>query len=175
MSYHLAMLSVMLISGRGLTISQIFKGGDKLRLPLLIAVGVCGGLLLWLLKPWILVNGELVVFTQSIGLTLQSWPFFIAYFVMFSPALEELYWRSYLGNSSLKPQLNDFWFAGYHIVVLAGVVQIAWLIIVFLVLAAAAWAWRQSNRLGGGLLPSFASHLASDASIILVSFFLIIS
>ena len=175
LSYHLAMLAVMLISGKGLPISQIFRGGDKLRLPLLTAAGACGGLLLWLLKPWILVNGELAVFTQSIGLTPQSWPFFLAYFLMFSPALEELYWRSYSGNSSLKPQLNDFWFAGYHIIVLAGKVQIAWLIIVFLVLAAAAWAWRQFNRVGGGLLPSFASHLAADTSIMLVSFFLIIN
>ncbi len=174
LSYHLAMLIVMIISGRGLSIEQIFRGGDKLRLPLLTAAGAFGGLLLWLLKPWILVNDEIAIFTQSIGLTAQTWPFFMAYFVICSPALEELYWRNYLGSLNLKPQINDFWFAGYHIIVLAGKIQTAWLIAVFLILTAAAWTWRQSNRLGEGLLPSFASHLAADASIILVSFFLII-
>jgi hypothetical protein len=174
LSYHLAMLVVMMISGRSLSIALIVRGGDKLRLPLLTAAGVIGGLLLWLLKPWILVNNELALFTQSIGLTAQTWPFFMAYFVIFSPALEELYWRNYLGSLNLKPHINDFWFAGYHIIVLAGKIQTAWLIAVFLILAAAAWTWRQSNRLGEGLLPSFASHLAADASIILVSFFLII-
>lgn len=121
-SYHLAMLLIMVVSGQGLPISQLWKGGDRLRFPLLIVAGASGGLLLWLLQSWVLVNGELAAFAQSIGLTQQSWPFFIVYFVLFTPALEELYWRSYLGNSTLKPQVNDFLFAGYHLIVLAGII-----------------------------------------------------
>jgi membrane protease YdiL (CAAX protease family) len=143
-------------------------------LPLLVGAGICSGLLIWLLKPWVLVNGELAAFTRSIGLTQQSWPFFIVYFVLASPALEELFWRNFLGSSEKSPVLNDFWFAGYHLIVLAGIVQIGWLSVIFLVLAAAAWVWRQSNRLGGGLLPSYVSHLTADISIILVSYFLIL-
>ncbi len=141
---------------------------------MLAAVGIGGGLLLWFLKPWVLLIGEIEVFTQSVGLTQQSWPLFITYFILVSPVLEEIYWRSYLGNPSTKPALNDFLFAGYHIIVLAGIVQVVWLVVIFLVLAAAAWIWRLANRLGGGLMSSFISHLAADISIILVSYFLVI-
>lgn len=172
--YHLAMLLIMAVSGKGLSLSQLWQGGDSLRLPLLTVAGAGGGLLLWLLQPWVLVNGQLGAFTQSIGLNQQSWPFFIVYFVLFTPALEELYWRGYLADSSLKPQVNDFLFAGYHLVVLGGIIQIGWLIIIFFLLAAAAWCWRQSNHLGAGLISSFISHLAADISVILVAYFLII-
>jgi len=171
--YHLVMLLIMFLSGKGLPFAQLWRGGDRLRLPLLTAAGVGGGLLLWLLQPWVLINGQLAVFTQSIGLTQQSWPFFMVYFVLVTPALEELYWRSYLGNSTLKPQLNDFLFAGYHLIVLAGIIQIGWLIVIFFLLAAAAWCWRQSNRLGGGLLSSFSSHLAADISVILAAYLIL--
>jgi membrane protease YdiL (CAAX protease family) len=173
-SYHLAMLLIMFVSWKGLPISRLCKGGDRLRLPLLTLAGAGGGILLWLFQPWVLVNGELAAFTQSVGLTKQSWPFFIVYFVLFTPALEELYWRSYLGNSNIKPQVNDFLFSGYHLIVLAGIIHISWLIFIFFLLAAAAWCWRQSNRLGGGLLSSLTSHLAADISVILAAYFLII-
>lgn len=171
--YHLAMLLMMLVSGQGLPFAQLWRGGDRLRLPLLTLAGASGGLLLWLLQPWVLVAGQLPVFTQSIGLNQESWPFFMVYFVLVTPALEELYWRSYLGNSTLKPQLNDFLFAGYHLIVLAGIIQIGWIITIFFLLAATAWCWRQSNRLGGGLLSSFSSHLAADISVILAAYLII--
>ncbi len=174
LSYHAAMLIVLFVSGKRSVISQLFRGGDGLRLPLLTLAGGLSGFLLWILQPWVLVNGELAAFTQSIGLTQQSWPFFIVYFVLVTPALEELYWSSYLGNSTLKPQLNDCLFAGYHLIVLGGIIQIGWLIIIFFLLATASWCWRQSNRLGGGLLSSFTSHLAADISIILAAYFLVI-
>jgi hypothetical protein len=174
LSYHLAMLAMILASSRTLAISHLFRGGDRLRLPILAAAGACGGLILWLLRPWVMVSGELAPFTQSIGLTQQSWPFFIAYFVLVSPALEELYWRSFLGSSRRSLELNDFLFSGYHLIVLTGIVQNIWLFVIFLVLTAAAWVWRQSNRSGGGLLPSLTSHLAADISIILVSYLMAI-
>ena len=174
LSYHLVMLAVISTSGKRLSIFQIFKGGDKIRLPLLAAVGIGGGLLLWFLKPWVLLTGEMKVFTQSLGLTQQSWPLFITYFILVSPALEEIYWRSFLGDPSTKLVLNDFLFSGYHMIVLAGIVQVAWLVVIFLVLAAAAWIWRLANRLGGGLMSSFISHLTADISIILVSYLLVI-
>ena len=173
LSYHLAMLVLILASGKALSFSGIFKGGDKIRTPLLAVTGIGTGLLLWFVKSWVLLPGETETFTKSLGLTQQSWLFFGLYFVLVNPALEEFFWRGYLGDLSKKPALNDILFAGYHLLVLAGIVQIFWLAVIFSALVAAAWIWRQANRLGGGMLSSFISHLTADTSVILVWLFFI--
>ncbi len=171
-SYHLLMLILILLSGDQVRLGRLFNSASRI-IPIAAgAVGVCGGILLFLLWPWLAVDPGLNPYLHSIGLNSASWPFFIAYFMLVNPWLEEYYWRGFLGSGQKHPAPADFLFAGYHILVLAGKVEIVWLIAVFAVLAFAAWAWRQANRMGQGLLPSFVSHLAADITIILVIYWM---
>ena len=93
---------------------------------------------------------------------------------MVNPWIEEYYWRGYLGSNTKKIILNDLLYSGYHLVVLAGKVEIVWLIVIFFALAVVAWFWRQTNRWSQGMLPSTASHLAADITVMLTIYFLIV-
>ena len=59
-----------------------------------------------------------------------------------------------------------FFFAGYHVLVLANLLSYTWLIISFLVLVAVAYLWTiLYNKLHGGIIP-FLSHFVADIGII---------
>jgi hypothetical protein len=135
-------------------------------------LGAAGGLLLYLLWPWLGIPSDLSRYLQSNGLSLEAWPYFIAYFVLINPWLEEFFWRGCLGSDSKLPVLNDLFFAGYHLMVLAGKVDFIWLIAVFIVLSLAAWFWRQANRWNHGLTSSIVSHFAADLTLILVIYYM---
>jgi hypothetical protein len=96
----------------------------------------------------------------------------VAYYVLLNPFLEEYYWRGFLGSSAKRPVLNDFLFAGYHLIVLARTLDLIWLVVVFLCLCGAAWFWRQISRITGGLLAAYISHMAADITVILSIYFL---
>ena len=55
---------------------------------------------------------------------------------------------------------------------MAGNIGVMWLPVVFLVLAVAAWFWRQIDRLGEGLLPSVVSHIAGDIAVITMIYYM---
>jgi membrane protease YdiL (CAAX protease family) len=86
------------------------------------------------LWPWLAVPPAINSHLQSIGLTADSWPYFIAYFIIINPWLEEFFWRGFLVNLSRKIVLNDLLFAGYHLLVLAGTMDAVWLAAIFLIL-----------------------------------------
>lgn len=164
LSYHLAMLAVAWLSPEPIS-WKAFLQSTKSFSPLLTFLGgACGGLILYLLWPVAAINSGIL---QNTGLTHATLPYLAAYFIFINPWIEELYWRGFLTSRSRLPVLNDFFFAGYHLLALAGKIHISWLPAVLAVLVLAAWAWRQFNRLDGGLWPSLASHLAADATIIL--------
>jgi membrane protease YdiL (CAAX protease family) len=137
-----------------------------------VAIGACAGVVLYLLWPLLSVPPDIGVYIRSIGLTPSSWPVFIAYYVLVNPFLEEYFWRGCLGSKAKHPILNDFLFAGYHMIVLAGSIAVPWLAVVFLVLCVAAWYWRQISIITGGLLAAILSHLAADITVILAIFYL---
>jgi hypothetical protein len=165
-SYHLGMLAVVYLSPEHPPLKFLFGGKNRI-LSLVAALGgACGGLLLYLLWPLLSVPTDISLQLQSLGLNRDSWPFFLVYFILLNAGIEEYYWRGLLSEESKFPIPNDLFFAGYHLMVLAGKVEVMWLIAVLAVLVLAAWAWRQFNRLGRGLLPSLASHLAADITVI---------
>ena len=135
-------------------------------------IGACGGLLLYLLWPLLSIPPDINIQLQNIGLTAATWPYFILYFILVNPWIEEYYWRGYLGSESKYILPVDLFFAGYHVMVLAGKVDFIWLIAVFATLSFAAWLWRQANRISLGLLPSLASHMAADITIIFTIYWL---
>jgi hypothetical protein len=172
LTYHAGVAAIILLSKPRLPFRQIIRVTNYKLLILSIALGASGGVLLYLLWPMLSVPSDVNTYIRSIGLTATAWPYFVAYYILVNPVFEEYYWRGYLGSSMKRPALNDFLFAGYHLIVLAGKMGEPWLVVVFLVLCGAAWYWRQISRLTGGLLVAILSHMAADITVILSIYFL---
>jgi len=171
-SYHVLIASVFVVSKPRVRFRPLFT---RLKLPWFIIgvfIGASGGAILWLLWPLLSVPAGIAGYLQDIGLAHAVWPYFIAYYVLVNPFFEEYFWRGLLGSDSRLPVLNDFLFAGYHLLVLAGKIDVVWLVVAFFVLSGGAWYWRQITRTTGGLLASVSSHLAADVSVILAIYFL---
>ena len=167
LGYHVGMAAVMVWSKYRPGLRQVYKGKGPW-IPLIGGLGGAGsGVLLYLLWPALSIPDNISNYINSVGLTEQTWPVFIYYFIIVNSPLEEYFWRGFLNSTARKPIPNDLLFAGYHLIVFAGHIATPWLIAIFLGLAAAAWAWRQINRYNGGLLASTVSHLAADTVIIL--------
>jgi hypothetical protein len=172
LGYHLGMVLVIWLTGRKYPRSQTWKSRNKIILIAMSALGGMGGILLYLFWPLLGIPADVNQFLHNIGLTETLWPYFIAYFILVNPWLEECYWRGYLGSDSKRITLNDLLFSGYHILVVAGTISVAWVIVVFVVLCVGAWFWRQVNRWNRGLLASIISHFAADAGVILTIYFM---
>jgi len=170
LTYHAMIIIIIFLSKHDTPFKQALS--IKYTLITSTAIGASGGVLLYLLWPLLSIPPDVNTYIRSIGLSTTVWPYFIVYYVLVNPLLEEYYWRSYLGSSMKHPVLNDFLFAGYHVIVLVGKVSIPWLGVVFLVLCCAAWYWRQISRITGGLLAAILSHMAADATVILSIYFL---
>ncbi len=160
--YHIGVIALVLLTEKKLSLKELLRSKDY-RIPVAGAIiGASGGLLLYLLWPLLLIPVDLNAYLQGIGLTAITWPFFIAYHILVNPWVEEYYWRGYLGSDAKRVVLNDLLFSGYHMLVLAGKVEIVWLLVIFLALTSAAWFWRQIARLNQGLLASSISHMAGE-------------
>jgi hypothetical protein len=172
LSYHLGMILILLFSPGGGFFKIIYKRGNVVILVVSAVLGAAGGLILFLFWPFLGIPQDIGLDLGKIGLTSIRWPYFIAYFILINPWLEEFYWRGYLGSNTKGITLNDFLFSGYHLIVLAGKINVIWLISVFALLSLVGWAWRQANRWNGNLMPSIISHFAADSSVILTIYFM---
>ncbi len=166
LSYHFGMALVLRLSGTKLGSDPPFRPGGY-RISLISAlIGASSGVVLYLLWPHLSVPHDLNAFVRDLGLTPETWPVFIAYYIGVNPVIEEFYWRSFLASDRNRIIINDMLFAGYHIMVLAGKMAGTWLIVIFIILSVVAWFWRQMDRITGSLLPSLVSHVAADITII---------
>ncbi|MFC1957457.1 type II CAAX prenyl endopeptidase Rce1 family protein [Chloroflexota bacterium] len=161
------MVAVIWLSKTGITLKRAFQG-NRHWIPFVTAlVGAGSGMLLYILWPLLSVPDDINLYIRSIGLNEQTWPVFLAYFTIINPLIEEYYWRGYLATDAKGVALNDWLFSGYHLIVLAGQMEIIWLIVVFFNLTSGAWFWRQMNRLNEGLLASIVFHSTADITVIL--------
>jgi len=172
LAYHAVIVAVIFLSKPRIPFREIVRSSNHKWLILSAAIGACGGAGLFLLWPLLSIPPDIAVYIRSIGLTPASWPIFIAYYVLVNPSIEEYYWRGCLGSKAKRPVLNDFLFAGYHLIVLAGNLAVPWLAVVFLVLCGVAWYWRQISSITHGLLAAILSHLAADITVILAIYYL---
>ncbi len=106
----------------------------------------------------------------DIGLAGASWALFIVYYATVNPVVEEVFWRGYLGSSSVRLVAQDFWFAGYHVLVLVRFMDWPWIAVSLAALVTAGWAWRQLAARFDGLAMPVLSHAVADASLILAVF-----
>jgi membrane protease YdiL (CAAX protease family) len=165
--YHLGMMAMVLLMSPRISVNRLCQTNNRFIPFVTAAIGAGSGILLFILWPLLGVPAGTGDYLVSIGLTRAAMPIFMGYYVLVNPFLEEYYWRGFLGGSGDRwIGLNDLLFAGYHVPVLAGKMSLAWLVIIFVILAATAWGWRRLNRLSDGLLPSTLSHTAADFTII---------
>jgi hypothetical protein len=174
LSYHLAMAAILLFAGRRFSFRDVFKSSNYKIIIVTVIPGLAGGFLLYILWPWLAIPGDINLYLQSIGLTSTMWPYFIAYFIVINPWIEEYYWRDYLGSNSKRLILNDLFFSGYHVLVLAAKIEVIWLITAFVILSMGAWFWRQAMRWNQGLMAAITSHIVADVSVILTIYFMTI-
>ncbi len=165
LTYHAGMLIVLLLAKEKLSLKRVFENRKYFIVLAGSLAGAAGGSLFYFVWPWLGLNGDISSYTRSIGLTSAIWPGFLAYFVLVNPVIEEYYWRGFLAGGQKGISLNDVWFSGYHLLVLAGLISPLWLVVVFISLTFAAWFWRQINCRNGGLLASMVSHLAADVAV----------
>jgi len=152
---------------------ELLQGWDCKIGPGAIFFGVGGGLVLHLLAPTAGINQDMIVpVLQRLGLKGTWWLLFLCYHSLINPWLEEILWRGKLGSLSKRPVLNDLLFAGYHLLVLVLFLDWIWLLIALMLLTLAGWLWRQMRRQQDGLLLPVVSHMAADASIMFVVYFI---
>jgi hypothetical protein len=166
LGYH---LGILLFLGFGRAFGHFRRLGPLLRPGWAVTawISAClAGLLLYLGWNGLPLPADLSASLANLGLTAASWPWFIAYFALVNPWLEEAYWRGWLSGPSGFPSLDDFWFAGYHLLILAPFIPVGWLALVLAVLVTAAWFWRQIARHTGGLFIPSVAHLLADFSIL---------
>jgi len=167
LTYHLGIAAVIFFTRQVVPIKKIIRSSIHKPLIFPVVIGVSGGVVLYLLWPLLSVLPDINTYLQSIGLTDITWPYFMVYYALVNPVFEEYYWRGYLGSNSKRPVLNDFFFSGYHVMVMAGKADVFWLIAVFLAICGVAWYWRQISRITGGLMTATLSHMAGDITVIL--------
>jgi hypothetical protein len=168
LAYHLTIVAVLCVSGGWREPVALLRRGWRpwWLLALVVGVGFGSGVLLFVLWPLLGIALAAPAIWAAFGLAGLGRSLFVAYFIAVNPVLEESYWRGYLGSPLLRPTLSDLAFAGYHLLVLQSLLAWYWLLLIFLVLAGAAWFWRQLARLVGGLGLPLASHLSADAAVL---------
>lgn len=169
LGYHLGILALLTLSGEW-RIAGRFRMQNPLHAWIGAAIGLLAGAGVFVLWPFANVSPDLHPTLLAWGLNLRTWPPFILYFALVNPWLEELYWRGWLGDASRLPALSDFFYSGYHLIVVFPFVGWFWLAFIFLMLAFVGWMLRQAARRGRSLLAPSLLHLTADASILFVIF-----
>lgn len=164
LSYHACIVAVMALSGRSFRFRPVL---DINRLLMPLVFGLSGGVLMFFFWPTLSVSSNQGFF-DSIGITKAAWPLFMVYYVSVNPFLEECFWRGCLGSEKKGLVAVDPSFAGYHVILIAGKMNLFWVAITFVILTLASWYWRQLRRESKSLFVPVLSHAAADLSVIVV-------
>lgn len=166
LGFHLAILASLLMFRLAVPIEILFKSKHPKWIFASVLFCSTSGIGLYFLWPVFGVSNNLSAQLLAMGLTPASWPWFLAYFSLVNPFVEEYFWRGVLGNDSLKPYFGDVVFAGYHAMILWGRVHLVFVLFAVSVLVSAGWLWRQISREDGGLLAAALGHAAADFTIL---------
>jgi hypothetical protein len=167
LAYHLTIAVALWLSGGWREALALLRRGWRpwWLLALVLGMGFSSGVALFLLWPRLGVAFTGPVLWAAFGLSGPNRVLFVAYFCLLNPALEESYWRGYLGSPQRRLTLSDVAFGGYHLLVVTPLLSWGWAALIFALLTAAGWFWRQLARLGGGLGLSLAAHAAADSAV----------
>jgi hypothetical protein len=168
--FHLTLLPHLVAHRQIFSPRFLAPVSKSILLPVAVA-GLSAGLGLWLTWPYAGLPADFSARVSALGLSGSAWLPFIAYFTLVNPWLEEACWRDVLGSPLPYPAPVDFLFSGYHLIILGLFVSPAWMLVAFVILAAASWFWRQVSRYTGSLMPAVLSHMLADFSILMVLYF----
>jgi membrane protease YdiL (CAAX protease family) len=136
---------------------------------ILISILLCGssGITLYFLWDKFGIAADLSQRVKEIGLTQSTWIWFITYFTLANPLIEEYFWRGFLGSTAENFYISDFLYAGFHGLILLNKVQASMIIYSLALLVLAGWFWRQIARADKGLLAPVLGHMAADFTILM--------
>jgi hypothetical protein len=167
--YHLGIVLLIVYDRRFSSWKRLFLGMRPW--PLCLAVVVClqsGPLIFGLWKLMALeVAVDPGVILARYGLSDSSWVCFTICFVAVNPALEEIFWRDYLGAQRRGFSLIDLAFSGYHVLVLCLFIKWPWVCLGFGILSITGCLWRHFSIEQQGLAVPWVSHTVADASIVI--------
>ncbi len=175
LGFHAAMIVSLIIARPKLSFSTFFQNTNPKWTITSILLCASSGICLFFLRNYFGFAADLHAQLESIGLTTQTWLPFMLYAVLVNPFLEEYFWRGYLGSAAKGLYLFDLIFAGYHILILIGKVNLLAIALIVIVLTFAAWFWRQAARESGGYLAPMLGHMAADLTILLTIYRITIS
>lgn len=162
--YHLGVLIVLGMGKDWRAVRELLLGFQAWVLLLILLLSLTGGIFTYFAWPFFGLPG-LAERLAQLGLTVGSLPWFLLFFTLVNPLLEELFWRGFHGNSASHPLWIDVWFAGYHLPVLAFFVHWYWLPLVLFGLIIISWTWRVLRFRLGGLGVQWLSHITADAAV----------
>jgi uncharacterized protein len=165
--FHCAILLALILERSPMSVRILFKCRDFRWIVLSMLLGGSSGIFLYFFWSALGVVSDLPAHLESYGLTLSTWPPFIAYFAFVNPLVEEYFWRGYLGSPTTGLHFSDFAYAAFHALILWNNVQTGVMIYSLLVLILAGWFWRQLARANEGLLAPVLGHIAADFTILM--------
>ena len=165
-TFHLAIVVALLVAKPKLPLRILFTSRNIKWI--LFSVLLCGstGITLFFFWDRFGIAEDLPARTSAIGLNQHTWIAFIAYFILVNPLLEEYFWRGYLGSTTSNFYLSDFFYAGFHGLILLNHVQTTMALYSLALLVIAGWFWRQIARADGGLFAAVLGHMAADLTIL---------
>lgn len=164
--YHAGILVVLFLRPRGKPVREQhqMRSGWFYASPAVFALGGVGLYLLW---PYLGSDSSMLADRLGVfGINRHIWPYMAVYFCAVNSAIEEIFWRGYLGSDRRVVTLNDFLFGGYHAFVLLAFANPIWAVPVIAGCAFAGWLWRMLRSATGDLTVPIATHLIADISIV---------
>jgi hypothetical protein len=169
--YHAVIIAYLLISRGERPPTRLLGGWSTPARLALSALCACVLPLIVMLWPFInCVPDGLEASLSSFGLSGPALGLFFAYFVIFHPVIEEVFWRGAIDSRLPGLDFADAAFAAYHVLVLAHFLSIPWLVVAFAVLAAVSWLWRLAVRRLEGLMIPAISHIVAGLGIMTAAF-----
>jgi hypothetical protein len=165
LGFHAAILLVLIIARPHIPISILFKAKRFKRILPVAVLCASSGFAIYYLFPFFSTADELRSQLDAIGLSGSTWPWFIAYFSLVNPFLEEYFWRAYLGSDTKSFYLGDLVYAGFHGLVLMGKTHPLMVLFALGCLTFVGWLWRQIYREQEGLLVPVLGHMVADFSV----------